>query len=491
LFALESIQEGKMNTTKTYVTSTIPFVNAHPHVGFALELVQTDVIARYHRLLGREVRFQTGTDEHAFKNVLSARERGIPTETLVDENSALFRRLCGVLNVSQDRFVRTTEPAHKTAVRSLWQRLKPEDLYLRSYTGLYCVGCEDFYLERDLVDGVCPDHRIKPITVEEENYFFRLSAYQSRLEDLLRSGTLQVVPEARRNEVLQFVRSGLRDISVSRVARRAQGWGIPVPHDTSQVIYVWIDALINYLSGLGFGAGDSWQQFWNEDTRKIHVIGKNVWKFHAVYWPALLWSAGVALPDTILVHGFLTQEGRKISKSLGNGVDPVDYVERFGADGVRYYLLRYVRPFEDGDFSAERLRDAYNADLANGIGNLCSRLTGLCERTTYRRFDTAHSPAAPDGYHDALERFEFDRGLEILWDKVRTVNRDIERTAPWSLINEGSIDAARASLRRWLRDLYEIAHWLAPFLPETSERIQSVLRSNGECGVDRLFPRVD
>jgi methionyl-tRNA synthetase len=214
-----------------------------------------------------------------------------------------------------------------------------------------------------------------------------------------------------------------------------------VPQDSSQVIYVWIDALINYLSGLGFGGGNAWHAFWNEDTRKIHVIGKNVWKFHAVYWPALLLSAGIPLPDTILVHGFLTHEGQKISKSFGNGIDPVDYVEQFGADAVRYYLLRYVRPFEDGDFSTERLRNAYNGDLANGIGNLCSRLTGLCERAGSPAFDTPHVPAAPDGFHAALDRFEFDRGLGLLWGKIRTVNQDIEQTAPWSLINDGSLGA--------------------------------------------------
>lgn len=479
-----------MRNTKTYVTSTIPYVNARPHVGFALELVQTDAIARYHRLLGGDVRLQTGTDEHAFKNVLSARKRGLSTEALVSENSSTFRDLCDVLNVSHDRFLRTTEPAHRTAVHAFWQRLRPGDLYLKDYTGLYCIGCEDFCLDRNLINGVCPDHGAKPVEVAEENYFFRLSAYESELEVLLNSGRLTVMPDSRKNEVLQFVRSGLSDISVSRVAKRAGGWGIPVPGDPSQVVYVWVDALVNYLSGLGFGSDGGWDEFWNDDMRKIHVIGKNVWKFHAVYWPAFLLSAGLPLPNTIVVHGFLTVDGRKISKSLGNSVDPVKYVSDLGSDAVRYYLLRYVRPFEDGDFSTDRLTDVYNADLANGLGNLCSRLTALCEKAGYGAFDIFREPHAPEGFHSALRRFEFHTGLELLWRRVRAINQDIERQAPWSLIKSGAADRLHASLTKWLGELHDVAHWLRPFLPNASARIKAILTARVVRRGEALFPRM-
>lgn len=479
-----------MDTKRLYVTSTIPFVNARPHVGFALELVQADVIARYHRLLGCEVRFQTGTDEHAFKNVLTARERGIPTAALVEENSSHFRSLCHSLNTSPDRFIRTTEPAHKMAVRSLWKRLRPDDLYLKRYTGGYCTACEDFYLPKDLVNGRCPEHGVAPVAVEEENYFFRLSAYQQQLETLLSSGGLRIVPEVRRNEVLQFVRSGLHDISVSRVAERSGGWGIPVPDDSSQVIYVWIDALINYLSGLGFGNGNGWKDLWNGDTAKIHVIGKNVWKFHAVYWPALLVSAGVPLPDTILIHGFLTHQGRKIGKSLGNSIDPTEYVTRFGSDGLRYYLLRGVRPFEDGDFSGDRLRAVYNSDLAHGLGNLCSRLTALAERAGYGTFVFRGNPPAPDGFHQAVAGYEFDSGLELLWGCIRAVNQDIERQAPWTRTAESGADDLHASLTVWLRELYAVAHWLSPFLPDASTKIKQILASGEVRRSEPLFPRL-
>jgi methionyl-tRNA synthetase len=478
-----------MNCNSTYVTTTIPFVNARPHVGFALELVQADAIARYHRLTGCRTRLQTGTDEHAFKNVLAARQSGVTTEALVDHNAAHFRRLCAALDISHDRFIRTTEPAHKSAVTAFWQRLQPDDLYVKRYAGLYCVGCEDFYLEKDLVDGNCPDHETAPVVVEEENYFFRLSAYQERLERLLVSDELSVVPRTRRNEVLQFVRSGLRDISVSRAARRSGGWGIPVPGDPSQVVYVWIDALINYLSGLGFPDDEAWKDVWSESSAKIHLLGKNVWKFHAVYWPALLLSAGLPLPDTIAVHGFLTHNGRKISKSLGNSSDPVEYVAEFGSDAVRYYLLRYVRPFEDGDFSEERLHTAYDG-LANGLGNLHSRLTALCDKTEHRApDDLACSPAPPAGVHAAVQRLEFDTALELLWSCIRAVNQDIERQAPWSLIRSNVDGPLRDHLNDWLRQLYAVAYWLGPFLPDASEKIKAGLSAGRVRKAQPLFPR--
>lgn len=297
-------------TRQIFVTTTIPYVNAPPHIGFALELVQADVIARYNRLIGRDVHFQTGTDENAFKNVL-----------------------------------------------------------------------------------------------------FRLSAYQSRLHELISSRRLQILPATREAEVLGFIERGLADISLSRDATRSQGWGIPYPGDETQVVYVWIDALINYLSGLGFPEGDAHRRW--DDAVKCHVIGKNVWKFHAVYWPALLLSAGLAIPDRIVAHGFLTNEGRKISKSSGNAVDPVDYIDEFGADAVRYFLLRHVRPFDDSDFSVERLASVYNADLSNGIGNSTSRLTALCENAALSGI-TAPAGAPPSGFHEHVEDFRFDLALALL-----------------------------------------------------------------------------
>jgi methionyl-tRNA synthetase len=407
----------------------------------------------------------------------------------VDENSTAFRRLCEALGISHDRFIRTTEDGHRRGVYAFWRRLAPGDVYRAKYRGLYCTGCEDFYLERDLVDGLCPDHRTGPCVVEEENYFFRLSAYQDRIEKLLATGRLRVVPTTRRNEALAFVRRGLRDFSISRDAARAGGWGIPAPGDPRQVIYVWVDALINYVSGLGFGTDERWRAVWNEDARKVHVIGKNVWKFHAVYWPAMLLSAGLPLPDEVVVHGFVTVDGRKIGKSLGNAVDPLHYVQAYGPDAVRYYLLRAVPPFEDGDFSGERLAQLYTQDLANGIGNLLSRLTSLAERAGYGCLEFARQPEAPRGYHQALEGYRFDGALSALWDIVSGLNRDIDDAHPWEDLKRGAPEPVRAHLTRWLGELHRFAHWLQPFLPATGKAILQALTQDTVRASPPLFPR--
>lgn len=342
----------------------------------------------------------------------------------------------------------------------------------------------------------------------EENHFFRLSAYQRQVEELLSSGRLEVVPHARRNEVLSFVRRGLTDISVSRSAGRTGGWGIAVPDDDSQVIYVWIDALINYISGLGFGGGgtltlpspikgegETWRRWWSDGVQKVHVIGKNVWKFHAVYWPALLLSAGLPLPDKIVVHGFVTAEGKKIGKSLGNAVDPFACVDAFGADAVRYYLLRAIPPFDDGDFSLERLRTLHNTDLANGLGNLVSRLARLCERADYGCYcgdgATAILPAENE-VSSPLDACEFDKALAALWGVVDDLNRQIETAKPWeSLSCPGpSRETLHANLTRWLTALRTLVHWLAIFLPQTAETIRLQLFNGPIRSGTPLFPRL-
>jgi methionyl-tRNA synthetase len=471
-----------------YVTTTIPYVNAAPHIGFALELVQADVIARYHRLIGDDVRFQTGTDENAFKNVLSARARGVPVARLVDENAGRFRSLLGILDISTDHFVRTTCRTHAGTVTAFLSHLRSGDLYRQGYQGLYCVACEDFYLESDLTDGRCPEHEVAAIAVAEENVFFRLSRYQNQLRDLIASRRVHVIPESRELEVLRFIERGLIDISVSRDAGRSEGWGIPFPGDATQVVYVWIDALINYLSGLGYPEGEKVERYWQNAT-KVHVIGKNVWKFHAVYWPALLLSAGLPVPDRIFVHGFLTNEGRKISKSRGDAADPADYVRPFGADAVRYFLLRHVRPFEDCDFSQSRLEAAYQSDLANGLGNLVSRLSALCEAAGVPGVERAGQWPPPPEYHDHVAAFRFDLALASIWSEISRLNQDLAVTKPWNDIKAGQLIGARATLSSYVDRLAAIAHWLAPFLPATSaaiaERLSHPLISKGRP----LFPR--
>ncbi len=477
-----------MKKKKIYITTSIPYVNAKPHIGHALEFVQADATARFHRMEGRETVFQTGTDENAFKNVLAAREQGLTPEVLVDRNARIFQDLKEALDISADTFIRTTESRHREGVALLWKRLRPEDIYSKPYCGLYCAGCEDFFLERDLVDGKCPEHQRAPIQVEEENYFFRLSSYGDILCKLIEENTIRIIPQKRKNEVMSFVKRGLEDISVSRDARRSGGWGIPVPGDKSQVIYVWIDALINYITGQGFGSEESWKEVWNEEVRKIHVIGKNVWKFHAVYWPALLLSAKLPLPDEIVVHGFLAVEGQKMSKSLGNVVDPFECIERIGSDALRYHLLRAVPPFEDSDFSEAHQKRLYNSDLANGLGNLSSRIAALWEKAGGASVSVPDCPP-PDAFTDALRSYGFDRALQSLWKDIRRINRDIDAKRPWEKLKQADSQRLSEDLNQWVEGLYRIGRWLEPFLPKTSGKIVSGIRDGQRTRLRNLFPR--
>ena len=475
---------------KVYITTTIPYVNAKPHIGHALEFVQADVLARYYRQTGSNVRFQTGTDENALTNVLAARVQGIEPQELVNRNSAFFQNLCEALKISNDEFIRTTEKRHEGAVQYFWTQLNPEDLFLKSYSGLYCTGCEDFYLERDLVDGVCPDHGTKPVIVEEENYFFRLSSYQQQLAELISSGKIRIYPETRKEEILNFIQGGLHDISISRSTKRSGNWGIRVPGDPSQVIYVWIDALINYLSGIGYGNSNRWKSFWNTGTKKVHVIGKNVWKFHAVYWPALLISAGLPVPDEIVIHGFLTEKGQKISKSKGNTIDPITLIDQYGPDAVRYSLLSNASPFSDWDFSTEKLEASHNNNLANGLGNLISRVTTLCHRAGYGRYEDRSTISDFKGIHDVIQSYSYEKALKIIWEKITKINQDIDRKKPWVLLNEGKLPELRARLTEWLNVISGIRCALSPFLPDTSERISGILSQNPIIPAPVLFPKI-
>ena len=471
-----------------YVTTSVPYVNDRPHIGFALELVQADVLARWHRLRGDDTFFLTGTDENALKNVRAAAREGLSPRKLCDRNADHFRKLVRALDISADAFIRTSSEAHHRGASQFWSSCRKTDFYLKRYRGLYCVGCEDFYLERDLANGRCPTHRAEPELVEEENYFFRLSAYQKQAEDLIASGRLQIVPGARRNEALAFVRSGLRDYSISRVRERSGGWGIPVPGDPSQVLYVWFDALTNYLTGLGYGSDpDTYGRYWCENPHRVHVIGKDVLRFHAVYWPTMLLSAGLPLPTTLLVHGFLTVDGRKISKSLGHAPDPLPYIERYGADAVRYYLLRTIPTGADGDFSEPRLREVYAADLVHGLGNLARRLETLCERSGYGARG-APPPRLPDGLAQLTEGHRFHDALRVVWDRIRDLNREIESGRPWDLLRDGDTESLHHRLSAWVAGLRSIALGLAPFLPETAEKIERSFTPERIVQGDPLFP---
>lgn len=366
-----------------YITTAIDYVNARPHVGHALEKVLTDTVARFHRARGEDVYFLTGSDENSLKNVQAAEKAGMETKEFIDDIVPEWKNLRSTLNLSFDDFIRTTEKRHFDGAGKLWRAFKPEDVYIKKYSGLYCVGCEEYKLPKDLVNGKCPDHQKEPERVEEENYFFRLSAYADILKQKTESGELRIVPEFRKNEVLSFILMGLEDFSISRSVARAKGWGVPVPDDPSQIMYVWVDALSNYITALDFASDDKlYEKFWASDGERVHVIGKGILRFHAVYWPAMLLSANLPLPTTIYAHEYLTVNGQKMSKSIGNIIDPVDLVKKYGVDGTRYLLLSALPFSNDGDVSWEKFTEKYNADLANGLGNLVSRILKLAEKIT-------------------------------------------------------------------------------------------------------------
>ena len=348
---------------KFYIATSIAYTNALPHVGFALELVQADVLARYHRDLGDDTFFLTGTDEHGRKVAEAAEKLGKTPKDFTDELSDKFRGLTKALNVSNDDFIRTTDRTrHWPAVKDFWLELKEKgDIYKKKYQGLYCVGCEAFITKKDLKDGKCGIHQKEPEVVEEENYFFRLSKYSKEIERIIKTDKIRIIPPARGNEMLAFMRQGLEDVSFSRPSKDLS-WGIPVPGDETQTIYVWADALINYFSG----APGRW-------PADLHCVGKDIFKFHSLIWPGMLLSLGLPLPKAILVHGFITVAGQKMSKSLGNVVDPFELIEKYGADAARYFLLREIPPTEDGDFTIGKFEQRYNADLASGLGNLVAR----------------------------------------------------------------------------------------------------------------------
>jgi methionyl-tRNA synthetase len=484
-----------------YVTTTIPYVNARPHLGFVLELVQADVLARHRRQRGEAVRFLTGTDDNSLKNMLAAQADGVPTEVLVDRNAAAFKALREPLGLSFDDFIRTSrDPRHRPGVERFWRACAAAgDLYRKHYEGLYCVGCEQFYPPAELPGGRCPEHGTEPQPVAEENWFFRLSRYQERLHGLISSGELRIEPAARRNEVLGFVAGGLVDFSISRSTERARGWGIPVPDDPDQVIYVWWDALGNYLSALDYGTdGAAYRRWWGGDGRRVHLVGKGVLRFHAVYWPAMLLSAGEPLPSEILVHDYLTIDGHKISKSTGNGVDPVALVDRYGVDAVRWWLLREVPRVGDADFTVPRLVARANEDLANGLGNLVNRVVSMVHRYRDGVVPLLATPALPaasaaaglvDG---ALADFDLRRAVGAVWRVVEEGNRHVERVRPWELGRSRDaerLDAALAALVRSCRLLGEL---LVPFLPGAAARIaaQVTARDGRLPAPEPLFRRL-
>lgn len=472
---------------KFYITTSIPYVNAAPHTGHALEFTQTDIIARYSRLAGKEVFLTTGADENSLKNVQAAESLGMSTAELCAKNAKLFRELADRLNLTYDSFIRSSiKEEHWPGVEELWRRCNDAgDIYKKEYRGLYCVDCELFYKESELANGLCPVHYRKPQLVEEENYFFRLSRYQDRIEKLIESDELKIFPETRKHEMLNFIRGGLEDFSISRSEKRSHGWGVPVPGDGSQRIYVWFDALAVYLTGVGYGKDDKrFGKWWPAD---VHVIGKDIIRFHSVYWPAMLLSAKLALPKILSVHGFLTVEGKKMGKSLGNIIDPLGLIEKYTADGLRYYLVRDIPTFHDSDFAMVGLKDRYNKELLGDLGNLVNRVLTIAEKTGKNEFTgTMELPQRLriSEIKRKMDGLELHESLDAIMEFVRECNAYVNRKEPWRLKGR-DLDGALYNLLESLRSLIIPLH---PFLPSTCERIADMLGTEIKS-LDDCIPR--
>lgn len=504
-------------TQKFYITTAIDYVNAKPHIGHALEKIQADVLARYHRIKGDDVWFLTGTDEHGAKIARAAEAAGKEPKEFVEKIAEQFWALKNAFNLSWDDFIRTTDQErHWPGVEKIWRALdKSGDLYKKSYRGLYCVGHEAFVTEKDLVDGKCRDHQKEPEVVEEENYFFRLSKYEKEIGSRIRNQELKIVPETRQNEILSFIESGLEDVSFSR-PRKDLSWGVPVPGDSEHTIYVWGDALTNYLTAVGYGRNGNkelgienkgFDYWWPAD---IHLIGKDILRFHAAIWPGMLLSVGIPLPKKIFVHGFITVDGQKMSKTIGNVIDPLELVKKYGTDPVRYYLLREIPSGEDGDFSYKKFEERYNGDLANGLGNLIARVATLGEKVSPIQFDfSAEGGSASGGekniekdidvacdraskdYEKHIENFQLNEALAALWQLIGVADRYINEQKPWEIKDDEKL---RGIITNAAYIIGAISNLLDPFLPETAEKIREQISFEGAVikikKGGNLFPRL-
>ncbi|WP_236870868.1 methionine--tRNA ligase [Candidatus Chazhemtobacterium aquaticus] len=469
-----------------YISTTLPYVNAEPHIGFALEIVRADVLARYHRLLGERVFFNTGTDEHGQKIFQMALARKMDPQKYVDEYAGKFELLRSALNLSYDKFIRTTDQHHRMAAQEFWRRVEENGyIYKKNYRVKYCVGCELEKQDSELENGRCPIHPNKELEViEEENYFFKFSAFQERLLSLYKERGEFVVPANRLKEIRNFVEGGLSDFSISRV-REKMPWGVPVPGDDSQVMYVWFDALVNYVSTLGWPDDlENYSQWWPG----FQIAGKDNLRQQAAMWQAMLMAADLDNSKQILINGFITSQGQKISKSLGNVVNPIEYTDKYGTDAVRYFLLAKINPFDDSDFTQERFEENYMNDLANGLGNLIARTMAMCDGLEIKIDED--KILKWEGRNDlitkALDGYEFDKAINIIWDEVRQTNALINQKEIWKLSGRDKNFALEEIVLR----IRNIGVSLQPFMPETAEKIMKIFGNKQVVKGEQLFPRL-
>lgn len=473
-----------------YLTTSIPYVNGEPHLGHAMEFVMGDVLARRARQNGDDVIFSMGTDEHGGKIAEKATEMGLTPIAMADQMSASFISLAEKLNISNDRFIRTTDEGHTERAKVIWKSLK-NDIYKNKYIGWYCTGDEAFFTETEVKEnnGVCPNHNKAYEKIEEENYFFKLSNYTRPVLDAIESGEFRVIPETKRNEILYLLKEGLEDISISRPKDKIS-WGIPVPGDTKQVMYVWFEALMNYITVLGYPEHDDFKKFWPAD---VQIIGKDIIRFHAAIWPAMLLSLGIDLPKTLYVHSFININGKKMSKSLGNYVSPNEVIDKYNADAFRYYFLRHIPSYNDGDFSWDAFERAYNSELANELGNTVQRTVVMIQKYQNGLIGDV-PPAQHDSaqYEAALEDCRFDVALDEVWEQVRGLNQYIDQEKPWMIAKAEDAEHLHEVLAYQASSLLAIAQLLLPFLPDTAEKITAIFSEGIVRPIEgTLFPKLD
>lgn len=478
---------------KFYVATAIPYVNDKPHIGHAMDYMLADVAARYHRQLGDDVFFEVGTDEHGTKVAVKAREAGKDPKSYADGIVLAWYNFLKRLGISYTSFVRTTDPAHEKVAQLVWMQIKNAGhIYKSTYKGWYCVGCETFVTDREYTanNGICPNHNKPYEKLEEDNYYFKLSAFGEQIKQSLQAGEFKIVPEFRKREILQLIESGLEDVSISRPKKHLD-WGVQVPDDHDHVMYVWFEAVLNYISVLGYPEGADYKKFWPTD---LWVGGKDILRFHAAIFPAVLIALGQPLPKTLLVHGFVNADGTKMSKSIGNVIDPIEVIDAYGVDAFRYFFLRHIPTIDDGDFTWVKFETAYNNELANELGNLVQRVVSMITRYQNGLLGggDVQSRHDPEPFHEQMAALRFDRALEHIWLKIRELNVYLEEVKPWELAKKPEeADHLQEVLAHATSGLQQIAEMLVPFLPTTALAITKIFEGDTISKYDGvLFPKI-
>lgn len=471
---------------KIYITTAIPYMNGSPHVGHAIDYCLADVMARYYRLLGAEVKFQAGADEHGSKIFEKAASLGVPVFDYASENVEKFKEFIKKLDVSYTDFIRTTDEEHIRLCQEIWRRLS-KHIYRGKYEGWYCTGCESFVTDKEYEEngGICPDHQKPYERLVEENYYLRIADFKERIFEAIDSDEMLILPEFRKKEILKLLEDS-PDVSISR-PKEQLSWGVPVPDDDTQVMYVWIDALSNYITILGYPEKDI-SEWWPATAQ---IVGKDILRFHTIIWPAMLIGLGLSLPKTVLSHGMVLVDGQKMSKSIGNVVDPVEVIDKYGIDAFRYYFLRHIDTFADSDFTWEKFNNAYNNELANDLGNLVQRVASLVAKNHEVKILKHESMILEHEsmFLELMDKFQFSKAMDYIWEKIQGLNKKVDDDKPWALKKEGRVRELEASLNDLVTGLREISVLLSPFLPGTSEKIAEIFSDSVYPPETPLFPK--